>query len=118
MRSSAPPGARADASGARPFAPDLRDLHDLRHPWLKAALLLLWALVSFGAGYFAHDLQALTLGGWSLGYWLLSQGALLAFIAIVLTYAWAMNRFERQDGLRPPPGADTDADRAHAPAQS
>ncbi|MDA8519907.1 DUF4212 domain-containing protein [Acidovorax sp. NCPPB 4044] len=85
-------GAREPAAGA-PFAPDL---HDARHLWLKAALLLAWALVSFGACYFVRDL-AWRVGDWPLGYWIASQGAVLAFIAIVVVYCVAMNRFERAD---------------------
>ncbi len=75
------------------FAPDL---HDVRHLWLKAALLLVWALVSFGASYFARELQ-FGVAGWSFSYWLASQGAVLIFIAIVWAYCLAMNRFERQE---------------------
>ncbi len=80
---------------AGPFPPDL---HDVRHLWLKAALLLLWAMVSFGATYFARDLQTLVIGGWPLGYWVAAQGAVLVFIGIVVVYGWAMNRLERSDG--------------------
>ena len=47
-----------DYEGA-PFAPDL---HDARHLWLKAVLLLVWLLVSFVACYFARDLPV-TVGG-------------------------------------------------------
>ena len=82
---------------AGPFPPDL---HDVRHLWLKAGLLLIWVLVSFVATYFARDLQFLVAGGWPLGYWIEAQGAVLVFIAIVVVYAWAMNRFERQDEER------------------
>lgn len=79
---------------AGPFPPDL---HDVRHLKLKAGLLLLWALVSFVAMYFARDLQSLVVGGWPLGYWIAAQGAVVVFIGIVVAYCWAMNRFERQD---------------------
>lgn len=84
----------AEPELAGPFPPDL---HDVRHLWLKAGLLLIWVLVSFGATYFARDLQFLVAGGWPLGYWIEAQGAVLVFIAIVVAYGWAMNRFERQD---------------------
>lgn len=86
-----------DAELAGPFPPDL---HDVRHLWLKAGLLLLWALVSFVAMYFARDLQAFVVGWWPLGYWVAAQGGVLVFIAIVVAYGWAMNRFERQDAQR------------------
>ncbi|UCV01381.1 DUF4212 domain-containing protein [Acidovorax radicis] len=85
------------AEMAGPFPPDL---HDVRHLWLKAGLLLLWVLVSFGTTYFARDLQTLVWGGWPLGYWIAAQGAVLVFIGIVVAYGWAMNRFERQDAER------------------
>ena len=82
---------------AGPFPPDL---HDVRHLWLKGGLLLLWVLVSFVATFFARDLQLLVAGGWPLGSWIAAQGAVLMFIAIVVAYCWAMNRFERQDAAQ------------------
>lgn len=91
------PPRSADIELAGPFPPDL---HDVRHLKLKAALLLLWALVSFVATYFARDLQGLVFGGWPLGYWIAAQGAVLVFMGIVVVYGWAMNRFERQDAER------------------
>ena len=84
-----------DEHAGAPFAPDL---HDARHLWLKAGLLLVWALVSFVACYFARDLQFMV-GHWPLIYWIASQGAVLMFIAIVCVYCVAMSRFERQDSL-------------------
>jgi putative solute:sodium symporter small subunit len=72
----------------------------VRHLWLKAGLLLVWALVSFGAMYFARDLESLVVGTWPLGYWIAAQGGVLVFIAIVVAYCWAMSRFEQQDAQR------------------
>jgi putative solute:sodium symporter small subunit len=76
------------------------DLHDVRHLKLKGGLLLLWALVSFGATYFARDLESLVVAGWPVGYWVTAQGAVVVFIGIVVAYGWAMNRLERQDAER------------------
>ena len=72
---------------------------------LKLGLLSLWAAVSFGTVFFARDLD-FTLLGWPFGYWFAAQGALLAFIAIVVAYAWAMRRLQPEDSA---PG---DQDRA------
>ncbi len=83
-----------NAEMAAQFPPDL---HDVRHLRLKALLLLVWAVVSFGAAYFARDLQFVMAGGWPFGYWVAAQGAVLVFIVIVAVYAGAMNHFERQD---------------------
>ena len=86
-----------DQEQAHLFPPDL---HDVRHLQLKAVLLLLWVLVSFVAMYFARDLETIVVGGWPLGFWIAAQGAVLVFMAIVVVYCWAMNRFERQDAAQ------------------
>lgn len=103
------PDANDDGQEARPFPPDL---HDVRHLRLKAGLLVVWALVSFGACFFARDLT-LVLDGWQLGYWIASQGAVLIFMVIVLVYARAMSCFERQDAAA---AASVAAAAASAPA--
>lgn len=99
---------------AGPFPPDL---HDVRHLWLKAGLLAVWVLASFGATYFARDLQQIVLGDWPLGYWMAAQGAVLVFMGIVVVYAWAMSRFERQDAAAQAQGL-ADAEAASAGASS
>lgn len=63
---------------------------------LKLVLLTLWAAVSFGACWFARDLDFIVFG-WPFGYWFAAQGALLAFVAIVAVHAWAMNRLRPED---------------------
>lgn len=98
---AAVPAPEDDGQVARPFPPDL---HDVRHLQLKAGLLVVWALVSFGACFFARDLS-LMWAGWQLGYWTASQGAVLVFIAIVLVYAWAMSYFERHEAAAAPAAA-------------
>ena len=87
------PDTDDDSQEARPFPPDL---HDVRHLRLKAGLLVVWALVSFGTCFFARDLTML-FNGWQLGYWIASQGAVVIFIVIVLAYAYAISYFERRD---------------------
>jgi len=88
-----PPATDDVPLGGTPFPPDL---HDARHLWLKAGLLLAWAAASFGACYFARDLQQMV-AGWPLGYWIAAQGAILVFIAVTVVYCLAMDRFERKD---------------------
>ena len=103
---AAVPAPEDDGQEARPFSPDL---HDVRHLQLKAGLLVVWAAVSFGAAFFARDLSYMW-GGWQLGYWIASQGAVLVFIAIVLVYARAMSCFERKDAAAAAAAATGSAD--------
>lgn len=81
---------------AHPFP---QDPHDVRHLALKAGLLVVWAMASFGVCFFARDLL-FSFGDWPVGLWMASQGAVFVFIGIVVVYAWAMGRFEREDALR------------------
>jgi putative solute:sodium symporter small subunit len=75
-----------------------RPRRDARVLALKLALLAVWAAVTFVAGFFARALD-FSLFGWPVGYWFAAQGALLAFIAIVVLHAWAMNRLAPEDSL-------------------
>jgi putative solute:sodium symporter small subunit len=70
---------------------ETRPVHDRRVLALKAALLAVWASVSFGVCFFARQID-FTVGDWPFIYWFAAQGAMLTFIAIVVVYAWAMNR--------------------------
>jgi len=61
---------------------------------LRAVLLLVWLLSSFGVMYFARDLQQVV-AGWPFSFWFGSQGALIVFTVITVLYAWVANRRER-----------------------
>ena len=61
--------------------------------WVRATLLFVWVLASFGTAFFARDLGQ-TVAGWPLNFWLAAQGSVLVFIGIVVVYAWWMNRHE------------------------
>ena len=73
-----------------------------RAGWVRAALLFLWFLASFGVAFFARELD-MVVGGWPLNFWLTAQGAVLVFIAVVMLYAAYMNRAEQDEPGAPPP---------------
>ncbi len=59
---------------------------------LLTNILILWALVSFGAGIlFADMLNKIHLGGYPLGFWFAQQGAIYVFIVQIFYYAKKMN---------------------------
>jgi putative solute:sodium symporter small subunit len=84
--------------------PEAQEKHDPRVLALKAGLLALWALVTFGFCFFARDLQFMV-GGWPFEYWMAAQGALLFFIAIIAFYAAVMKRLSPEDSEPQSPGA-------------
>ena len=55
---------------------------------LLTKILIVWFLVSFGAGIlFAPVLNTIHLGGYPLGFWFAQQGSIYCFIALILYYA-------------------------------
>lgn len=87
--------------------PDLQDvrIHEaLERYWrsnlrIMAALLVVWAAVSFGCG--------ILFAGWlnqfnvpflriPLGFWFAQQGAVATFVVCILVYCIAMNRLDRR----------------------
>lgn len=75
-------------------------------PWtrtlrLTGGLLAVWAAVSFGGGVFLRrwlDQWHLPGTGFPLGFWFAQQGSILIFIALIVVYARAMNRLDRERG--------------------
>jgi cation/acetate symporter len=67
-----------------------------RQSRLRWTLMLIWFCASFGPGFFARDL-AIEIQGWPLFFWMAAQGSVLVFVAIVVVYAWLMNRWEAQE---------------------
>ena len=87
--------------------PGAQEKHDPRVLALKAGLLSVWALASFGTCFFARDLDFM-MASWPFGYWMAAQGAVLVFIAIVAVYAAAMKRLAPEDNLATPGGSPDD----------
>ena len=63
---------------------------------LTLVLLLVWALASFGPGFFARSLSFHVLG-WPFHFWMAAQGSILIFMAVVVVYARLMNRWEAEE---------------------
>lgn len=73
------------------------------HAYWKATLSLLfkilvvWFLVSFGAGIlFADLLNNIKLGGYPLGFWFAQQGSIYIFIVLIFYYTKKMGDIDRR----------------------
>ena len=76
--------------------------HDSQGYWkatiaLLTKILIVWFVVSFGAGIlFAPLLNSIHLGGYPLGFWFAHQGSIYIFIALIFYYAKKMGDIDRQ----------------------
>lgn len=67
---------------------------------LLTKVLVIWFLVSYGAGIlFADALNAIKLGGYPLGFWFSQQGSIYVFIALIFWYAKKMGDIDRKFGM-------------------
>ncbi len=59
--------------------------------------LAVWFLVSYGAGILLVDvLNQVNIAGFPLGFWFAQQGSIVAFLFLIIFYAWRMNRIDRE----------------------
>lgn len=64
---------------------------------LLAKILVVWFLVSFGAGIlFAPMLNSIHLGGYPLGFWFAQQGSIYVFVVLIFYYAKKMGDLDKQ----------------------
>ncbi len=66
---------------------------------LMAALLVVWAAVSFGCSILLADWLNqfyLPFTGFPLGFWFAQQGSIVTFVLCILVYCLAMNRLDRR----------------------
>lgn len=63
-------------------------------------LLSIWFIVSYGCGILLVDtLNEIRLGGFKLGFWFAQQGSIYAFVAIIGTYIYLMNKLDKKYNL-------------------
>lgn len=68
---------------------------------LTVILLLIWFLVSFGAGIlFRNFLDQFSIGGAPLGFWFAQNGAIYAFVILIVIYCIQMTRLEKKYGIK------------------
>ncbi|MDT0619249.1 MULTISPECIES: DUF4212 domain-containing protein [Spectribacter] len=67
---------------------------------LLSKLLVVWFLVSYVAGIFLADvLNAISIGGYPLGFWFAQQGSIYVFVGLIFYYVYRMNQIDREFGV-------------------
>jgi putative solute:sodium symporter small subunit len=60
-------------------------------------MLLIWFVVSYGAGILLRGyLDRFSIGGAPLGFWFAQQGSIYVFVALIFYYCSAVRRLERK----------------------
>lgn len=64
---------------------------------LVTTLLIIWFLCSYGFGILlAGPLNAVSLGGYKLGFWFAQQGSMYVFLVLIFVYAFRMNQLDKK----------------------
>jgi len=66
---------------------------------LTAILLAIWFIATFVIGWFARDLQSITIIGFPFSFYMGAQGSLIIYVVIIWYYAHAMNKLDREYGV-------------------
>ena len=67
---------------------------------LLSMCLVIWAIVSYGFGILlVEPLNAISLGGYKLGFWFAQQGSIYVFLVLIFFYAIRMNALDREHGV-------------------
>ncbi|WP_298752334.1 DUF4212 domain-containing protein [uncultured Serinicoccus sp.] len=81
------------------------DVDQRREYWrrnvrIMSVLLVIWALVSFGAGIlFVDVLNAVSIFGIPLGFWFAQQGSIIVFVLLIAFYVWRMDKLDAEFGI-------------------
>ena len=62
----------------------------------KSSRLLIWFAVTFVASFFAHELNAIVVMGFPLGFYMAAQGSPIIYVLIIWFYTRHMSRLDKQ----------------------
>jgi putative solute:sodium symporter small subunit len=66
---------------------------------LMFVVLALWAFFSFVIHMFVEQLNSIVILGFPLGFYMASQGSLIAFVVMLFWFAWRQNRIDEEFSL-------------------
>ncbi len=67
---------------------------------LVTQCLIVWFVVSFGFGILlVHPLNAISIGGYKLGFWFAQQGSIYVFVGLIFFYSNRMGKLDKEFGV-------------------
>ncbi len=76
-----------------------RDLYWLKTRRLTIGLLVIWVFITFVLAWYAKELNAFSLFGFPLGFYMAAQGSLVIYLAIIWYYNRRMRQLEKEFGI-------------------
>ncbi len=76
-----------------------RDLYWLKTRRLTLGLLVIWVFITFVLAWYARELNAFSLFGFPLGFYMAAQGSLVAFVLLCFWNAKAQNKIDEEFGV-------------------
>ena len=70
------------------------DMHWVKTRALTFVILFLWALVGIVLPFFASALNGITFLGFPFGYYMCVQGALIAFLLLIVFQNWRQDQID------------------------
>ena len=71
-----------------------------RNVKLVIQCLIVWFVVSFGFGILLlQPLNAISIGGYKLGFWFAQQGSIYVFVALIFFYSNRMGKLDKEFGV-------------------
>lgn len=76
-----------------------RDVYWRKTRYLTIWLLVIWVFITFVLSWYAKELNAFTLFGFPLGFYMAAQGSLVLYLAIIWYYNRRMRQLEEEFGI-------------------
>ena len=77
-----------------------RDEYWQRNIKLIIICMVIWFVASFGFGIILlQPLNAISIGGYKLGFWFAQQGSIYVFVALIFIYSKAMGNLDKEFGV-------------------
>ena len=75
------------------------DLYWRKTRRLTFGLLIIWVFITFVLSWYAKELNAFSLFGFPLGFYMAAQGSLVIYLVIIWYYNRRMRQLEKEFGI-------------------
>lgn len=76
-----------------------REAHWAKTKSLMITHLTIWFIFAFVVHWFAPELNAISVFGWPLGYYMAAQGALIVFVVQLFVFVKQQDNIDREFGF-------------------